>query len=38
MLQNTPLVVRNLIIINVLFFLGSMVMPAGLTTELFAGT
>lgn len=38
MFQNMPLVVRNLIIINVLFFLASMVMPVGLSTELFAGT
>jgi len=38
MLQNTPTVVRNLIIINALFFLGSMAMPFGLATELFAGT
>ena len=38
MLQNTPTVVRNLIIINVLFFLGGMVMGEGRATELFAGT
>jgi membrane associated rhomboid family serine protease len=38
MLQNTPTIVRNLIIINVLFFLGSMVLGVGVSTELFAGT
>ena len=38
MLQNTPTVVRNLIIINVLFYLGSMVMGPGVSPDLFAGT
>lgn len=38
MLQNTPQVVRNLIIINALFFVGSMVIGEAEAISLFAGT
>lgn len=38
MLQQTPNVVRNLIIINVLFYIGSMVIGDGEALRMFAGT
>ena len=38
MLQQTPNVVRNLIIINALFFIGSMVMGDDFALRMFAGT